>query len=44
MQCRQRDEILNLPGGTSTQNISPGRSDGLAWNWEYLSIREIVPI
>jgi hypothetical protein len=42
-QYRQRDEILNLPGGTSTQNIAAWRSDSLTWNWKYLSVREIVP-
>jgi hypothetical protein len=42
-QYRQRDEILNLPGGTSTQNIAAWRSDGLTWNFKYLSVREIVP-
>jgi hypothetical protein len=41
-QFRQRDEILNLPGGTSTQNIAAWRSDGLTWNWKYLSVREIA--
>ena len=41
-QYRQRDEILNLPGGTSTQNIAAWRSDGLTWNFKYLSVREIV--
>jgi hypothetical protein len=38
---RQRDEILSMPGGTSTQNIAAWRSDGLTWNWKYLSVREI---
>jgi hypothetical protein len=42
-QYRQRDEILNMPGGTSTQNIAAFRSDGLTWNWKYLSVREIDP-
>jgi hypothetical protein len=42
-QYRQRDEIINLPGGTSTQNIAAWRSDDLTWNWKYLSVREIVP-
>jgi hypothetical protein len=40
-QYRQRDEILNLPGGTSSQNIVGFRSDELKWNWKYLSVREI---
>ncbi|MEP0825534.1 MAG: hypothetical protein HRF40_08615 [Nitrososphaera sp.] len=40
---RQRDEILNMPGGTSTQNIAAFRSDDLKWNWKYLSVREIEP-
>jgi F5/8 type C domain-containing protein/Big-like domain-containing protein len=40
-QYRQRDEIHNLPGGTSTQNIAAFRSDDLTWNWKYLSVREI---
>ena len=38
---RQRDEILNLPGGTSTQNIAAFRSDSLTWNFKYPSVREI---
>jgi len=42
-QYRQRDEILNMPGGTATQNIAAWRSDDLTWNWKYLSVREIVP-
>jgi len=42
-QYRQRDEIINMSGGTSTQNIAAWRSDGLTWNWKYLSVREIVP-
>jgi hypothetical protein len=42
-QYRQRDEILNLPGGTSTQNIAAFRSDGLTWSFKYLSVREIDP-
>lgn len=42
-QYRQRDEIVNMPGGTSTQNIAAFRSDELTWNWKYLSVREIVP-
>jgi Big-like domain-containing protein/glucodextranase-like protein len=41
-QYRQRDEILNLPGGTSTQNIAAWRSDSLTWNFKYLSVREIA--
>src|SRR5690606_33293120 len=40
---RQRDEILNMPGGTSTQNIAAFRSDDLTWNFKYLSVREIQP-
>ena len=40
-QCRQSDEILNLPGGTATRNIAAWRSDGLTWM--YLTTREIVP-
>jgi len=40
---RQRDEILNMPGGTKTQNIAAFRSDDLTWNWKYLSVREIDP-
>jgi hypothetical protein len=40
-QYRQRDEIHNLPGGTSTQNIAAFRSDDLTWDWKYLSVREI---
>jgi hypothetical protein len=42
-QYRQRDEIHNLPGGTSTQNIAAFRSDDLTWDWKFLSVREIVP-
>jgi hypothetical protein len=42
-QYRQRDEIINTSGGTSTQNIAAFRSDNLTWNWKYLSVREIVP-
>jgi hypothetical protein len=38
---RQRDEILSKAGGTSTQNIAAWRSDGLTWNFKYLSVREI---
>ena len=41
-QYRQRDEILNLPGGTSTQNIAAWRSTDLTWNWKYLTVRDIV--
>jgi hypothetical protein len=41
-QYRQRDEILNLPGGTSTQNIAAFRSDDLTWNWKYLTVREVA--
>lgn len=40
---RQRDEILNMPGGTATQNIAAFRSDDLTWNFKYLSVREIQP-
>lgn len=40
---RQRDEILNTGGGTSTQNIAAWRSDDLTWDWKYLSVREITP-
>jgi hypothetical protein len=40
---RQPDEIMNLPGGTATQNIAAWRSDDLTWNWKYLTAREIVP-
>jgi hypothetical protein len=42
-QYRQRDEILNMPGGTSTQNLAAWRSDGLTWDWKYLSVREVNP-
>ncbi|HEY7506580.1 MAG TPA: chitobiase/beta-hexosaminidase C-terminal domain-containing protein, partial [Nitrososphaera sp.] len=42
-QYRQRDEIINMSGGTSTQNIAAFRSDNLTWNWKYLSVREIAP-
>ena len=38
---RQKGEILSLPGGTSAQNIAAWRSDGLTWNWKYLTVREI---
>jgi hypothetical protein len=40
---RQRDEILNMPGGTSTQNIAAFRTDDITWNFKYLSVREIQP-
>jgi hypothetical protein len=42
-QYRQRADIINTGGGTSTQNIAAWRSDDLTWNWKYLSAREIVP-
>ena len=42
-QYRQRDEIINMSGGTSTQNLAAFRSDNLTWDWKYLSVREIVP-
>ena len=42
-QYRQKDEILNTGGGTGTQNLAAWRSDGLTWNWKYLTVREIVP-
>jgi hypothetical protein len=42
-QSRQRDEIINMPGGTNTQNIAAFRSDDLTWNWKYLTVREIIP-
>jgi hypothetical protein len=38
---RDRDEILTQPGGTTTQNIAAWRSDGLTWNWKYLTVRQI---
>jgi|SRR5581483_3806843 len=41
-QYRQRDEILSMPGGTSTANLGAFRSDDLTWDWKYLSVREIV--
>ena len=40
-QYRQRDEIINIPGGTSSQNLAAWRSDGLTWDFKYLSVREI---
>jgi hypothetical protein len=40
---RDRDEILTLPGGTSTQNIAGFRSDDITWSFKYLSVREIDP-
>jgi hypothetical protein len=40
---RQADEIINMPGGTSTQNLAAFRSDQQTWNWKYLSVREIDP-
>ncbi|HJS81245.1 MAG TPA: hypothetical protein VJ742_00240 [Nitrososphaera sp.] len=43
-QYRQRDEIINLPGGTNTQNIAAWRSDDLTWSFKYLSVREIDPL
>jgi hypothetical protein len=42
-QYRQRDEILNMPGGTATQNIAAWRTDGTTWDFKYLSVREIQP-
>lgn len=42
-QYRQRDEILNLPGGdTALQNLCAYRTDGSTNNWKYLSVREIT--
>jgi hypothetical protein len=38
---RQRDEIINMPGGTGSQNLAAWRSDGLTWDFKYLSVREI---
>jgi hypothetical protein len=38
---RTRDEILNMPGGTATQNLAAWRTDGSTNNWKYLSVREI---
>jgi hypothetical protein len=38
---RQRDEIISMPGGTSSQNLAAWRSDGLTWDFKYLSVREI---
>jgi F5/8 type C domain-containing protein len=38
---RQRGEIINMPGGTSSQNLAAWRSDGLTWDFKYLSVREI---
>jgi hypothetical protein len=40
-QYRQRDEIMNMPGGTTTQNLAAFRSDQQTWDWKYLSVREI---
>jgi len=43
-QYRQRDEILNLPGGnTAEQNLCAWRTDATTNNWKYLSVREIKP-
>lgn len=43
-QYRQRDEILNLPGGnTDLQNLCAFRTDGSTNNWKYLSVRAITP-
>ena len=42
-QYRQRDEILNLQGGTGTQNIAAWRTDDTIWDFKYLSVREIQP-
>jgi hypothetical protein len=42
-QYRQRDEILNMPGGnTDLQNLCAWRSDDTTNNWKYLSVREIL--
>jgi hypothetical protein len=38
---RQRDEIINMSGGTNSQNLAAWRSDGLTWDFKYLSVREI---
>lgn len=38
---RQRDEIINMSGGTNSQNLAAWRSDGLTWDFKYLSAREI---
>jgi hypothetical protein len=41
---RERDEILSEPGGTDSQNIVGFRTDGIDWNFKYLSAREIDPL
>jgi hypothetical protein len=41
---RKANEILSLPGGTSTANLAAWRTDGVRWNWKYLSVREIDPL
>jgi hypothetical protein len=38
---RQRAEIINMAGGTSSQNLAAWRSDGLTWDFKYFSVREI---
>jgi hypothetical protein len=38
---RQRGEIISTLGGTSSQNLAAWRSDGLTWDFNYLSVREI---
>ena len=38
---RQRDEVINMSGGTGSQNLAAWRSDGLTWDFKYLSVREI---
>ena len=40
---RQADEILNLPGGTGTQNLAAFRTDQITWDFKYLTVREIEP-
>jgi hypothetical protein len=38
-----KDAILATPGGTSTQNIVAWRTDDTAWDFKYLTAREIQP-
>lgn len=40
---RLRDEILNMPGGTTTANLAAWRTDGSTNDWKFLSVREIIP-
>jgi hypothetical protein len=40
---RQPDEIITLPGGTKDGNLGAFRTDGVAMQLKYFSVREIEP-